>query len=128
MSLNIIQQLEEKLAGERKQVNLNTWNDPKNRERAIKWLVRGVRGRKKWPDVKDFKKNGLSGLLAKYYSGSPLDAILDVYEETNPELKDHPWTELEMLPNGYWKNSKNRKKATEWVVGKVKEDGRKWRT
>jgi SAM-dependent methyltransferase len=126
MSLNIIQQLEEKLAGERKQVNLNTWNDPKNRERAIKWLVRGVRGRKKWPDVKDFKKNGLSGLLAKYYSGSPLDAILDVYEETNPELKDHPWTELEMLPNGYWKNSKNRKKATEWVVGKVKEDGRKW--
>ena len=84
------------------------WEDQKNRERAIRWLVEKVRyeGKKNWPDTNDAKRYKLSGLLASKYKGSMYKALVEVFGNENPKLIESPW-EIESirLPKSFWKSS-----------------------
>jgi hypothetical protein len=88
------------------------------REDAVRFLVDKVL-RKDPRDITqdDFYSNRLSGLLTKYYEGSPYKAL----KEAGYDF--HPW-EMLKTPNGLYEQKSIRIAATRWLVDKLRKDPR----
>ncbi len=100
------------------QVPQNYWDDPKNVKEAVEWLVEEMaKEGKKIEEISqdDFRDAGLTRLTIKY-------TIYELLKMVKPNLN---YWELNRLPDGFWNNPKNVKEAVEWLVEKMKKEGKK---
>ena len=89
----------------------NYWANPKNRIEAIKELVAKIGKAPEAITSRDFRENGLVGLL-NLYQGSPYAALKAA------GLTDvKPW-EMK-VPQGYWKAKENRVRAVQWLINET---------
>lgn len=94
------------------------WQSEWVRVEAIRFLVGEVL--KKDPrDMtnRDFKENGLMGVLSNYYNGSPYMAL------RKAGYKIKPW-EMMFTPFAFYKKRKNRISAIRWLVKKIGKNPR----
>ena len=86
-------------------------DDPEVRAEAVKFLVKVLHKDPRDITKEDFHSNRLTGLLNKYYSGSPYAAVSEAY----PELGIKQW-EMAVKPQGFYKSKENCVNATRWLV------------
>jgi len=93
-------------------------DDEKVRIDAVRFLVEKVL--KKDPrdiTLREFASNRLTGLIDKYFNGSPYKAF------TEAGYKFHAW-EMAKTPNNFYDSKENRVAATKWLVDKLGKDPR----
>ncbi len=94
---------------EMKQTPRGFWDKRENRVKAIKWLVEKLDKPIAEITQRDFTNGGLSGLIQKYYSHSPLLAL----KGAGYDIKE--W-EMQYVPKTYWKKNENRINAVRRLV------------
>jgi len=87
------------------------WNKKENRVKAVKEMLEKTGKPPSDITGKDFIRNGLSGLLAKY-NQSPSAALKDTGYGVNPLKRKY-------LPTGYWNKKENRAKPVRDMVKKL---------
>lgn len=82
----------------------NVWASRRERLRAIRWLV--AKSKKNHHDVtqKDFRRQGLAGMMVTCYADSPFQALRDAGFKIDP-------LRFPLLPDGYWDSPRNQKAA-----------------
>ncbi len=103
---------------ELKKVSNRFWDDPKNRKEAVELLVEEMKKKGKRLEeisAQDFKDLKLNTLISKY-------SLYDLLKLVKPDLK--PW-ELRQITAGYWDDPEHVREAVEWLVEKMKKEGKK---
>ncbi len=90
------------------------------RRKAVRFLVDKVLQKNPREMISpDFLSNRLCGLLNKYYSGSPYEAVAEAF----PELDIKPWGMFK-TSNVCFRKKRNRVAAVKWLVEEVRKDPR----
>lgn len=106
-------------------VSKGYYQDDKNKEKIMKWLVNKMFEDGIIKDIDDIPKVAHRDLFKKYN----LDAFLTHCFNTSPAqafnfIFPNRWKawEYKYVPMGFWNNGKNVREAIDWFVQKMKED------
>jgi len=99
-------------------VKQGTWSNVENHKIYADWLFikLGYKTMEDWYkiNINMIHKNRGGGLLPRYYNGSPIKFLKQVY----PDIQWLPW-KMTSAPNKFWNDMVNQKLFTEWLFNKL---------
>jgi len=113
-----IEGFEELLDKNKNSVKQGTWSNVENHKIYADWLYikLGYTTKEDWYKINTnmICKNRGGGLLPRYYNGSPIKFLKQVY----PDIQWLPW-KMTSAPNKFWNDMVNQKLFTEWLFNKL---------